>query len=232
LLRLPILGHTTPRSYPIANQQLSRLRRDFPAALFVQHIVSTKELTVVGGPNGAGKSTFVAAFLADRPLPYLCADSIAREFQQLDPVSQQIAAGREFLLRIEKQLATNQDFIIESTLSGRSLRTFLAKARAAGYSITIVFIYLNSADTCVARIKQRVRRGGHNVPEVDIRRRFPRSCANFWQMYREIADQWVVIYNAGSGFVEIAFGFSGEFAVSDEDLFEEFLKYAEHSSNG
>jgi predicted ABC-type ATPase len=136
------------------------------------------------------------------------------------------------LLRTEKQLAANQDFIIESTLSGRTLRNFLAKARAAGYSITIVFIYLNSADTSVARVKQRVRRGGHDVPEVDIRRRFPRACSNFWQMYRQIADQWVVIYNAGSGFDEIAFGFPGEFSVSDEELFEVFLKYAEHSSNG
>ena len=63
--------------------------------------MSKKELTVVGGPNGAGKSTFVSAFLAGRPMPQLCADSIALEFQHLDPIERQVAAGREFLLRIE-----------------------------------------------------------------------------------------------------------------------------------
>jgi predicted ABC-type ATPase len=81
-------------------------------------------------------------------------------------------------------------------------------------------------ETCVARVKERVRRGGHNVPQEDIRRRFARSCANFWHLYRKIADQWVVVYNAGDGFVEVAFGISGAFVVSDEELFGRFLESA------
>lgn len=73
--------------------------------------VTAKELIVVGGPNGAGKSTFVAPFLADRPMPYLCADVIATEFQHLDATSQQIAAGREFLRRMEWQLTKEENFV-------------------------------------------------------------------------------------------------------------------------
>jgi predicted ABC-type ATPase len=194
--------------------------------------VSSKEIIVVAGPNGAGKSTFVASFTSDRPIPYLCADLIALEFPDLDPISQQVAAGREFLRRIEQQLVAGEQFIIETTLSGRTLRRFFARAQAAGFSITIVFIYLDSAETCVARVRDRVRRGGHDVPQEDIRRRFARSCANFWQIYREIADQWVVVYNAGDGFIEVAFGIPGEFAVSDDELYGRFLECAEVEPHG
>jgi predicted kinase len=127
--------------------------------------VPTKELIVVAGPNGAGKSTFVASFLSMQPCPYFCADLIAEEFAHPDAVSQQILAGREFLRRIELQLAEDDDFIVETTLSGKTLRRFLERARAAGFSITIVFIYLLSADACVVRVHQRVESGGHSVPE-------------------------------------------------------------------
>lgn len=65
----------------------------------------TKELIIVGGPNGAGKSTFVAGYLSERPCVYLCADAIATEFPRLDPASQRVAAGREFLRRFDGQLA-------------------------------------------------------------------------------------------------------------------------------
>jgi predicted ABC-type ATPase len=75
--------------------------------------------------------------------------------------------------------AKDESFVVETTLSGRTMRRLLSRARNAGFEITIVFIYLDSPDTCVARVRERVRGGGHNVPENDIRRRFYRSCANF-----------------------------------------------------
>jgi predicted ABC-type ATPase len=194
--------------------------------------VPRKELIVVAGPNGAGKSTFIASLLDERSRPYLCADLIATEFQHLDPLSRQVAAGREFLLRAEEQLAKDEDFVVETTMSGRTLKNYLVKARIMGYSITIVFIYLNAPDECVARVQERVRRGGHNVPEEDIRRRFTRSCANFWGLYRKIADQWLVVYNAGEGFDELAFGIGDDFEVSDDDLFNRFLEFAEMKNDG
>lgn len=191
-----------------------------------------KELLIVGGPNGAGKSTFVAEYLKQHPCPYLCADLVATELPHLDAFARQIEAGREFLRRIEVQLAHGENFIIESTLSGRTLRTFLQRARDAGYSITIVFVYLDSASTCIDRVRQRVRRGGHHVPDEDVRRRFARSCDNFWHIYCKIADQWVVYYNAGSRFVEVVFGYPDGFAVCDDDLFHRFLEFAGETDHG
>jgi predicted ABC-type ATPase len=194
--------------------------------------VPTKELIVVAGPNGAGKSTFIAEFLLERPCPYLSADLIATEFPHLDPVSQKVAAGREFLRRMEAQLSKADDFVVETTLSGRTLRNYLTRARAAGFSVSITFIFLDSADTSVERVRERVRRGGHDVPEPDIRRRFTRSLSNFWTTYRKIADQWTMVYNAGDCPVEVAFGYRDEVAVSDEVLFLRFLQLAEVQGNG
>ena len=189
-------------------------------------LVPRKELLVVAGPNGAGKSTFVASFLSERPCPCLCADLIATEFQHLDAVSQQVVAGREFLRRMEGQLTAGEDFVVETTLSGRTLRNFLARAQAAGFSITVFFIYLDSAETCVARVKQRVRRGGHRVPEDDIRRRFARSCSNFWRIYRQIADYWYVVYNSSGDFKWIASGEADAILVHEEPAFRQFLRLA------
>ena len=186
----------------------------------------TKELIVVAGPNGAGKSTFIARLLTERPMPYLCADAIATEFPHLDPISRQIAAGREFLRRMEEQLAKDENFAVETTLSGRTMRSFLARAREVGFEITIVFIFLDSADTCVVRVRERVRRGGHNVPEDDIRRRFRRSCSNFWQIYREIADCWYVVYNSRGDFRRVATGEMDAVLVRDEFVFRQFLRLA------
>jgi hypothetical protein len=107
-----------------------------------------KELLVVSGPNGSGKSTFVTKFLAERHWPYLCADLIATEFTHLDVLSRQVEAGREFIRRSEKQLKADVDFVIESTMSGRTLRSFLARARSVGLasrSFSFIWIRLKRA---------------------------------------------------------------------------------------
>ena len=190
-----------------------------------------KELIIAAGPNGAGKSTFISGLLAQRLRPYLSADLIATEFPDLDAISKQLAAGREFLHRVEQQIAAEQDFIIETTMSGRTLQHFVRRAKLAGFEITIVFIYLDSADTSVARVRERVRRGGHDVPEPDIRRRFRRCFANFWRIYREIADYWYVYYNYGGEFKRIASGEQDAILVRDESAFRQFLTLAGETSD-
>jgi predicted ABC-type ATPase len=188
--------------------------------------LNTKELLVVGGPNGSGKSTFVAEYLQRHPRPYLCADLIATELTHLDEFARQIEAGREFLRRIEQQLAIGESFIIESTLSGRTLRNFLRRAQAIGFEITIVFVYLDRPESCIERVRDRVRRGGHHVPEEDIRRRYTRSGANFWRIYREIADYWYVVYNSGGELQWIATGEPTAIQVQDKSEFLNFLRMA------
>ena len=111
------------------------------------------------------------------------------------------------------------------------LRHFVRRAKLAEYVVTIVFIYLDSADTSVARVRERVRRGGHDVPEPDIRRRFRRCFANFWRIYREIADYWYVYYNYGGEFKRIASGEQDAILVRDESAFRQFLTLAGETSD-
>lgn len=182
-----------------------------------------KEFLVIAGPNGAGKTAFAEEFLVERPFLYLSADRIAVELAPDDPTSQNVRAGREFLRRIVQHLGGSESVLVESTLSGRTFRSALEKAREAGFEITIVFVYLQSADACIARVAERVRKGGHAVPEADIRRRFPRSIANFWRNYRLIADHWVLVYNGDSQSRDVAVGAADAVVVRDASLFHQFL---------
>lgn len=186
----------------------------------------SKELIVVGGPNGSGKSTFIGELLLARPMPYFSADLIATEFPSLDPVSKQLTAGREFIRRVDEQLSEESDFVIETTMSGRTLQHFIRKAAKAGFSISIFFVYLDRAETCIVRVSERVRRGGHDVPVDDIRRRFNRCFANFWQLYRQIADDWYVVYNSGGEFRWVASGESNAVVIHDDFAYQAFLQLA------
>ena len=151
-----------------------------------------------------GKTTFAEEYLYLHARPYLSADAIAAELAPDDPTHERVAAGREFLRRMDQQLQTAKSFVVESTLSGHGFLRTLEKARDRGFEITIAFTFLDSVETCIARVQERVRKGGHDVPEADIRRRYSRSMTNFWQQYRPIADHWFLYYNSGDGFQHIA----------------------------
>lgn len=190
----------------------------------------TKELIIVGGPNGAGKTTFALEYLVSTEQSlYLSADAIAKGLAPDQPHTARIEAGREFIRRLNAGLTGDRTLIVESTLSGRSLRRVFTTADGAGFQTSIVMIYLDSDDMCVARVRHRVRKGGHDVPSVDIRRRYSRSLKNFWNDYRFLADQWMLVYNAEAGFMDVAGGVAATFTVHDDSLFSQFSSCLEDS---
>jgi predicted ABC-type ATPase len=103
------------------------------------------------------------------------------------------------------------------------MRNFITSARNAGFTITIAFLFVESADVCVARVAQRVRMGGHDVPESDIRRRFTRSLGNFWRIYRDLADNWVLLYNGMMASQDVAAGSRQQIAIRNPQYFSTFL---------
>ena len=115
-----------------------------------------KEVFVVAGPNGSGKTTFAEEFLVQRQCSYLSADRIATELSPDDPASVQVLAAREFLNRLSGRVVGTDTFLVESTLSGRTFWRTLEKAKLSGFGVTIIFLYLDSSDTCVLRIQKRV----------------------------------------------------------------------------
>jgi predicted ABC-type ATPase len=187
-----------------------------------------KDLIIVGGPNGAGKTTFVQSYLQLRPLPYLSADAIAAELSPDNPTRARIQAGKEFSRRLQQAIAVGESLVVESTLSGRTLHRLLERARQDGYFIEILFLFLESSEICLNRVQERVRRGGHDVPEEDVRRRFYRSLVNFWRLYKHQPDRWYLFYNAETKFRLVAFaqkdGTETKEEIVDEEFFSVFVQ--------
>jgi len=148
-----------------------------------------------------------------------------------NPFSARFSAGRQFLKAVDKHFSGSESLVIESTLAGRSFRHTISWARQNGFRISIAYLFLDSVETCMARIEQRVRQGGHHVPDHDVRRRFPRSVANFWTIYRQMADDWVVLYNASEQLQDVAAGSHEDLAIRDTTLFKVFTDLVTASCN-
>lgn len=186
--------------------------------------MAARELIIVGGPNGAGKSTFALEDQLKNGGTYLGADAIAAQLSPGDPSRAAAKAGRQFLIRFQQLIRSESRLIVESTLAGKLLLRTVSAAKASGVRIKVRFIFVDSANDCVERIEQRVRNGGHSVPEIDVRRRFGRSIVNFWTQYRLLADDWLLIYNQYWIPEPVASGFGGQQFVYSETLYAQFLK--------
>jgi predicted ABC-type ATPase len=138
-----------------------------------------------------------------------------------------VQAGRLFLERIDGAIAARESVLVESTLSGLGMTRLLRRAAAVGYGTTVGFVFVQSAELCIARIRARVQKGGHFVPDDDVRRRFHRALVNFWTRYRLDADRWQLAYNGGRELVRVAFGVRERAVILDLALFERFQRLLE-----
>lgn len=125
--------------------------------------------TIIAGVNGCGKSSFTAALAAaDKRLGSIIdADKIALEFN-----GDKLAGAKAAVRAIEGRIAFNMDLTQETTLSGRKTLHTIKKARAQGYDIRMYYIAVSSAEESIKRIKNRVEKGGHDIPEELVRSRF------------------------------------------------------------
>lgn len=177
---------------------------------------------IIAGANGVGKTTFALQFLQEYDYEFLNADEIAKELSADNPAEKKISASKIFFKKLHKATAQGKSLLIESTLSGRYLQDYFEIWKAHDYQIQIVFIFVNSPEISIARIAERVKKGGHFVPDEDVRRRFVRGQNNFWNIYKNLTDYWVLIYNSEGNFQEVAFGEKESFWIIDTDLFQLF----------
>lgn len=155
---------------------------------------------IIAGPNGAGKTTFAHEFLPREAgiIHFVNADLIASGLSPLRPELAAIAAGRLFLVELNRLAKLRVDFAFETTLSGLGYLKHLQRWKTAGYNIQIIFLQLASPRLALRRIVARVKQGGHNVPRADVIRRFARGWQNFQTAYRPLADTWAVYDNSGT----------------------------------
>lgn len=115
-----------------------------------------------------------------------------------------IGAGREVLLKVKKLLDAGQSLTVETTLSGNTYLHAMSKAKALGYLVVLIYIGTIAVSINMERVRFRVAKGGHDIPEGDQLRRFPRSMANASKALR-MADEAVILDNSTSaGYVKVA----------------------------
>jgi len=155
-------------------------------------------VVVVAGPNGAGKSTTAPSLLQDALAvsEFVNADAIAAGLSAFRPESMAIAAGRLMLGRIRALGRARVDFAFETTLASKTFAPRLKRLRESSFRFHLAFLSLPSPDLAVARVAERVRLGGHDVPEAVIRRRFVSGLRNLFRLYFDLADTWQVFDNS------------------------------------
>ena len=134
----------------------------------------SKSLYIISGCNGAGKTTASYTVLPEvlDCKEFVNADEIARGLSPFNPESVVIEAGRLMLQRIEDLLSKEESFSIETTLATKSYINLVRRAQEKGYTVRLLFFWLNSPDLALQRIAERVAKGGHNIPEPIVRRRY------------------------------------------------------------
>jgi len=135
----------------------------------------SRQLWVLAGGNGAGKSTFHRLFLAPRGVKLLNADLIAAKINPEAPEKAAYTAAHLILRLGEDLLNQGVSFCFETVFSHESKIDFVARARALGYEIILVYIHLDTPALNEARVHQRVAEGGHHVPTEKTHTRIPRS---------------------------------------------------------
>lgn len=124
-------------------------------------------------------------------------DAIARQLDPEDPSRAALAAGRETILRCRRFVEQKLDFVLETTLAGNSALAVLRSAKSAGYRVEVVYVSLDSADLQKERVRLRVLRGGHHVPDDDVTRRYERSHLNL-PAAAALADETIIFDNSAA----------------------------------
>ena len=178
-------------------------------------------LYIIAGPNGSGKTTFAKEFLPQyvKCQNFINADMIAQGLAPFSPQTVAIKAGRLLLSKIQEYSSKKVDFAFETTLSGKTYATLLKKLKKKGYEVHLFFLWISNADLALARIKERVAKGGHNIPEIDVRRRFFRSVDNFFNTYSLLADTWSLFDNSSKPHL-IAKKEHGRLTIYDQKAYE------------
>jgi predicted ABC-type ATPase len=159
-----------------------------------RHSLKKSRLYVIAGPNGSGKTTFAQKFLPHFVdcFEFVNADMIARDLSPKAPEKVALKAGKLLLARIETLSKSKTDFAFETTLAGRNYHTLFRKISRRGYELHLIFLWIPDVGLALARIRDRVRQGGHNIPEADVRRRFKRGLVHFFHYYQFLFSHWSI----------------------------------------
>lgn len=157
-----------------------------------------KKLYIIAGCNGAGKTTASFTILPEilDCKEFVNADEIAKGLSPFQPEKVSLEAGRIMLNRINELLSTNENFSFETTLSTRSYKNKIIKAKESGYRVILLFFWLQNIELAKERVKIRVSEGGHNIEPDIIERRYIKGIKNLFDLYLPIVDGAFIFDNS------------------------------------
>jgi predicted ABC-type ATPase len=149
-------------------------------------------LYVLAGVNGAGKSSVGGAAIRAFGGDYYNPDEAARALMATNPGIGQMransAAWQQGKRLLERAIHERLEFAIETTLGGSTMVRLLTEAASVGIEVRIWYVGLASAEAHIERVRQRVRSGGHDIPEADIRRRYRHSRLNLVRLLPTLTE--------------------------------------------
>jgi predicted ABC-type ATPase len=160
--------------------------------------MSDKNLYIIAGCNGAGKTTASFTILPEiiECKEFVNADEIAKGLSPFQPEKVAFEAGRIMLERINELLKNEESFAFETTLSTKSYKNKIKEAQQKGYTVTILFFWLQNVELAKERVKIRVSEGGHNIESDVIERRYIRGIQNLFEIYLPLVDGAFIFDNS------------------------------------
>jgi predicted ABC-type ATPase len=158
----------------------------------------SQNLYIISGCNGAGKTTASFTILPEilNCKEFVNADEIAKGLSPFQPEKVSFEAGRIMLNRINELLHDNKNFAFETTLATKSYRGKIAEAKENGYTVTLLFFWLQTVDLAIERVKNRVLEGGHNIEKSVIIRRYHHGIKNLFDIYLPLVDELLIFDNS------------------------------------
>ncbi len=190
------------------------------------------KLYVLAGPNGSGKTTFAEKFLPHYAdcFEFINADLIAKGLSPFQPSKVAIKAGKILLDQIADCFRRKTNFAFETMLSGKSYLHLFQQLKSQGYELHLFFLWLPTVQLALARIADRVSKGGHNIPERDVRRRFTRGLKNLLNIYLPLFDTCSFFDNA-TGKPELIFSMEyGDTKIKDRIKYSKIIGQAGHKN--
>ncbi|MBQ8223125.1 MAG: zeta toxin family protein [Bacteroidales bacterium] len=187
-----------------------------------------KNLYIISGCNGAGKTTASYTVFPEilKCKEFVNADEIAKGLSPFNLESVAIEAGRIMLLRIEDLLNRDETFSIETTLTTKSYINLVRKAQSKGYSVHLVFFWLETPELAIQRVAERVSKGRHNIPLDVIQRRYVGGINNLFNIFMKEVDVWTIYDNSSNPRVFVAKGGKNiDFKIYSETTFNKIKSY-------
>ena len=157
-----------------------------------------KKILMLAGPNGAGKTTMMRELIETSEILYefINADEIAKSLAPLHPETMALTASKLMIKRLQELLKEEKSFAFETTGAGTNFLKHLDHAKEKGYEVNLFFLWLSSPEQAIRRVAQRVRQGGHFIPEEVVRRRYFSGLSNLISSYVSIANRVLILDNS------------------------------------